>query len=146
MLIYAGVAAVAGYALYMERTDLHCPTFNCHTSMCGERNGVNVYPTKMQESDTVEDLLSRIDYSTDIDNKRVIWRRALLVAIVTTFLIFALLHWRIPSEKELLIAILVITVVTYFVSNYYIFHQSNHVRDNIKEITDTLRRIHLMRT
>jgi hypothetical protein len=138
MLVYLLIGLFVIHVLYRERIDLGCPTNPIGTS-CSNKDIAIVRDTRPEPSDPTPTLLKKVDKAANFANRWVTWRLAILLSVPAIILIYYITYQRFPSELELLVGIVVITGVTYYTINYYIYHFIDQVKDNITDSVDILR-------
>lgn len=138
MWLYVAIVAFVLFALYKERQALGCPSIP-NGSDCDNANGKAVVGTKPSIDDSNDEILDKIDLAGGFADRDVAWRKSVIVAFISTFILFFLLHRRIPTAVELFIGIFSISPVIYFMSNFYKYHLINYITKNIHESTALLR-------
>lgn len=138
MIVYLIIAVLLIYAIVKEREALGCPDFP-DLGECNNQMGKAVYGTKPSYKDSNETLFSKIEKGAEYQNRFVFWRVAIITSFIGAFILWFVLFQKIPSEKELLIIMLVFSSIIYFTNNFYKFHLSDHVKRNIVKSVDILK-------
>ena len=137
MWVYLLIAAIVVYAIYKERQALGCPNMPDGTD-CDNANGKPIKGTHPLPTEATNIVVEKTKAAADFASKWVMWRTALILAVISTLLIFYFLWQRFPTEKELAISGFVITGAVYFTLNFYKFHLFDHARNNIDDGIDIL--------
>jgi hypothetical protein len=71
------------------------------------------------DKDTKSNIIKKIETCLKAPTHTIKWRRSFLAAVISTLMIFSIVHFRIPDVKELLLYILIIYVVYYSMWDNY---------------------------
>ena len=136
MIVYALIGGVTAYATVKEAQQLGCKDL---FTDCDNENGKVCKGTAPLPSDTPLQLLEKIDYAADAPARQVEWRKALIIAVLAVLVVWLCIFFEIPSEREMLIAIVVFTFAIYFCANFYRFHMYDIITKNIHKSVSMLR-------
>lgn len=143
MYIYIAIFIFAIFCLYKERQALGCPNIPDGND-CDNANGKAVKGTEPNQNDSNKTIFSKIKKAADFGDRWVMWRIGVLMSIPCIFLIYFMSCYdqklvpRVPSEKELVVGMFVITAILYFTLNFYKFHMINYIRRNIDKGVEIL--------
>lgn len=137
MLTYGLVAVMAGYALYKERQALGCP-FPPTGADCDNAHGKSVAGTAPAPSDPIGVLFAKAKRACRYSERTVTWRSSFLIAVASVIGVFFCCLGRLPTERELVVGALVVFALTYFASNFYRFHISEHAEKNAEAAMDAI--------
>lgn len=74
----------------------------------------NIYKHSiLEEGDNLKKLFKKLQDCLLVDSRSIKWRRSFISAVLITALMFGLIHYRIPSSKEIILTILLIYVIFY---------------------------------
>jgi len=132
MYIYIFVGLLILFALYKERQALGCPEPPSGAD-CDNANGKAVSGTKPLPGDSNEVIYRKLQKAAAFGDRWVMWRIGFILSLPCMLLIFWFLNQKLPSEKELVVGMFVITALVYFMMNFYKFHLINVVQNNIDE-------------
>lgn len=137
MWVYLIVGLISIYALYKERQALGCPSIPTGED-CDNQNGKAVRGTQPSSFDSNQDICLKLRRAGSYKDRFVFWRVAFLGGVVCAFILWFILYQRVPSERELVVLILVIFSVFYLIDEFYKFHLVDHVKRNVQESLDIL--------
>ena len=124
-------------ALIEEGRDIYGPKYDLN----GGKGKIH-YKGLGSSDEDLETLLNRIYWVADADGRNTKWKRAYIIAILATFIIFALLYKDIPSIRDILLVLLIIFISVYAIFGYFRFHSDRfspyYIRKNIIYILDKL--------
>lgn len=142
MYIYILVGILILFALYKERQALGCPEPPSGAD-CDNDNGKAVRGTKPLPSDSNEIIYKKLQRAASFGDRWVMWRIGFILSLPCVLLTYFILSLpegcsrgaqpKIPSEKELVVGMFVITALVYFMLNFYKFHLINVVQNNVDE-------------
>ncbi len=127
-----------GYALICEANDI----YRHDKSSLKGGNGKIHYKGLGSPDESLDTLLNRIYWVADSDGRNSKWKRAFLIAVVSTFLICLILFHRVPTARELLLILLIIFITTLAVFGFFRFHADRftpyYIRQNVALIRQKL--------
>ena len=126
------------YALYKERQFLGCKTIP-DGSDCDNPNGKAVKGSEPLSSDDSQTLLNKIDFASKYTDREVVWRRSVIFSFIAIVMYAYLIYAAFPSAYHLFCGILIMAAVMYFSFNFYKYHMSDYIKNNIQASTDILR-------
>ena len=132
---YIGLLLAFLWAVKSERQDLYCPSPNCDA--CYKGNGAAYAQGIPTDQDTKEELLEKLKISCRYDINSVTWRRCLIFAILTGFIV-ALFLKGVPSGAHLLLAVFTIYLISYLMCEFYKYELS---KPALRHVDDTINRI-----
>ena len=95
-----------------------------------------------QANDDNDDYIKKLQGMVKNNNDYVIWRRALLAALISVIPIVYYLRGRFPTWAEVLVVVLIIFLVAYFVMSWmhahYFTPNTNRIVDDLKQLQDRL--------
>jgi len=144
-LAYLILFVIFIYVSYIERTDIHCPKLTGSTEKeCEEYGGMPYVGTKPKDTDSCKELIEKIYKGAGAEQASIKWRRSLLLAIGSTFLIFILLGSKLgnfnflPDWRTMYLAVLIMFVTILMSFIYYSYHvfgiAENWMKMSIKEL------------
>jgi hypothetical protein len=132
------LAAVLIYVIYKERQSLGCPNIPTGED-CNNAEGKAVKGCKSRKDMPSKEILGKIKFASNYEDRWVKWRMFFMTAIFVTFSVTFILHERLPSGKEIIIFTSIIMLALTLTSNFYKFHLSNHVTKSINESVKILK-------
>jgi hypothetical protein len=112
--------------------------------LVGEDYGVGTYWGKPAKKDDVLDNLNKIQWLSQSSRHDVIWRRSIVIAIVTGILISFCIDINIllNEPSKLLFIVFFIFIISYFSINYYTHHilwrRTKFINTHIRKIKSKL--------
>lgn len=100
---------------------------------CDNANGKAVKGTKPSLNDSNEVILKKIVLASQFMDRFVVWRVCIIVSVAATLLLYFINASRLPTEVELITAVLSIAALGYFALNFYKFHMVSYIEKNIAE-------------
>lgn len=137
--VYVCIFIFIIYAIYKERQFLGCKNIP-DGSDCDNANGKAVKGTQPLVGDSTQTLLDKIDFAADYHDREVVWRRSVIFSFIAIILYAYLIYFSFPSAYHLLCGILVMSATMYFSFNFYKYHMSDYIKNNIHASTDLLRK------
>ena len=139
IIIVLIILLLLGYALICEANDIY--RHEGSSALAGG-NGKIHYKGFGTSEESLDTLLNRIYWVADSDGRNSKWKRALLIAVVSTFLICLILFHRVPTARELLLILLIIFITTLAVFGFFRFHADRftpyYIRQNVTLIRQRL--------
>ena len=145
MWTYILVFIIILYALYKEREALGCRGI-FDGKDCDNDKGKAVEGSISSKNDNTPEILDKIEYAADYQLRFVKWRAFLIVAFLTTILLWFVVFQKFPREWELVVGILILFVAMSSATGFYLFHLYDHIKKNIDKSTDILRKRYRFRT
>lgn len=137
-IIIVVVLCILIWAIKTERKDLFC-TADC--TSCGDGKGKYYTEGKVEERDNISTSIDKIVYLSDIEQRTVKWRRALLLTIIILCLLFAIMG-KIPDGKDMFLMLLAIFIPIYGSYSYYQYHYydfpATYIKDNARHIRNLI--------
>lgn len=93
----------------------------------------------MKDSDTSNKLKRKLMGLLSYNKSAIKWRRSFICSLISTFLIFTLVYFRVPTVKELVLFILIIYIVYYSLWIDFVEKVSNKVEYHGKNIIKHLK-------
>jgi len=124
--------------LYKERQALGCPSIPDGTD-CKNVEGKAVIGSKVSVDMNQDEILNKINFAVDFENRWVKWRIFFIISVISALLIVYILHHRLISEQEILIYTTVLMLALIMTSNFYKFHLTDHIKNNVNEAIDILK-------
>lgn len=134
VLIYAFISvAIFQKAVKRELLDMNCPEGpdTKDPSVCRDGNGKLWANQKYTKQDTPQSSLAKISTLNQNYGKAIIWRRYLILSVVSSILLFLVTQQRLPSGFELLGAMLIIFIVFYVAHSFYRYHHDRFIEETI---------------
>lgn len=95
-----------------------------------------------QNVDTVAQSIQKISNCLTYERKTVRWRRCYIISVIAVFLLFSMVHTRLPSAKESLLYVFIIFIVIYVIWQQYVASISRNAvkigQDNIEQLKQGL--------
>lgn len=132
IVIYVVLIAILWFALKSEWADISCSAPGSE-GVCGPGKGRAYYFAHPEDTDTREELLSKLVKTAKYDFTSVHWRRAMIAGISSGFLSQYITEQRFPSGRRVALSALVIFLIVYAVQMQY---QSSVVGPAIKQVED----------
>ena len=113
--------------------------------LSGEDYGVGTYWGKPSKTDKILDNLDKIQWLSESSNNDIIWRRAMIMGIVSGIVISLSLDINIilKEPSKLLFIVCFIFIISYFGINYYTHHvlwrRTKFINTHIRKIKTKLR-------
>lgn len=118
IVIYIVLLAILWFALKSERADISCSAPGPE-GVCGPGKGRAYYFAHPENTDTREELLSKLVKTAKYDLTSVHWRRAMVVAIVGAFISRYITEQKFPNAKNVALTALVIFLIAYAAQMQY---------------------------
>ena len=138
MWIYIGTSLLFVYAIYKERQALGC-SLPLDGSDCANINGKAVIGTETNTSLPTKEILNRIDYAGNYEDRFVKWRSFFIISLITAVGIIYVQHGRFLTQQELILYVSAFMLALTLLNSFYKFHLSNHISANISRSVDILR-------
>lgn len=138
MWVYALVIILVIYAIYKERQAMGCGNISDQKD-CDNANGKAVKGSKSHQSESTSQILDRISFGSCYNDRFVKWRGIYLISVTCIILMWFVIYNNIPSQRELIIGIIVLMLVITLALSFYKFHLQDHVQRNIQHNVDILK-------
>ena len=93
---------------------------------------------KPKDNDSLSRSIRKVIHCIDYDKKTIKWRRTLISTLLCIFLIFGLIHRRIPTAKEFILYLFFIFMVFYLMWKNYVSRTASEAisysQENLKNI------------
>jgi hypothetical protein len=142
IIVYIIVIFLLIKAYKSEALDIFCPP-GCKEydkKYCGDGKGKYYINGMGNDKDDIPVLLNKIELNANIDENTVKWRRCLVLAIISSILLFLIVFSKLPSGSELMMSILIIFLVFYFSFSFYQWHYTKFPAFNIYKNINILRK------
>ena len=127
----------------IERVDVTCPP-GCKEyskSICFDGNGKYFMKGRYENGDKITDLLDKIIFLSNTDNRVVKWRRCMIISLGLGIII-SLFHIKTYDIRIHLLTVLLIFMGFYLMYSYYKFHfdvyPTGYIKENISIIKKKL--------
>lgn len=136
IVIYLCIIAILWFSTKSERADVNCA--DVEQTICGEGKGRAYYNSRPLDGDSRDVLLDKLVKTANYDRISVHWRKAMIVAIISGFIVAYLMRGKFPDGQSYAICILTIFIVAY--SSQMAF-QSNVTVPAMKQVDEIARRL-----
>ena len=136
MIIYLGVTGVFAYSFLKERAMLGCPMFY---GECDNKKAKPLGHTEPKLDDNFNQLTNKLERASQWTKNTVYWRRAYMISVLVLLIFIWVFYSRFPSERELLLGVLILFATLCISFNFYQFHLNGVAEDRILDITNQLR-------
>lgn len=136
IVIYVIIILILWFATKSERADINCA--DIEQTICGEGKGRAYYNSRPLDGDSRDVLLDKLVKTANYDRISVHWRKAMIVAIISGFIVAYLLHGKFPDGQSYAMAILTIFIIAY--SSQMTF-QSKVTMPAMKQVDEIVRRL-----
>lgn len=139
IIIFILVGLAIYYAIAKEREELGCYRMSIGRQ-CVDDESVYVKNTRMEKDDTCDDLINRMTSIISYHEKGGVWRRCLILSLVSSIFIFIVsqIYKENKDDEKIIFYYLSIIVVNfciiYFYHNYINYHHFRLLKRNGKEI------------
>jgi hypothetical protein len=138
------VCLLTYYSLLKEREAMGCKQAMQVGQHCNDLDSDMVKPSVPSEGDSTEQTLNKLEESSKSFEKFAIWRRSLILANITTLLVFLFFHKLVvnPRDWDLFIPLHLTTFcLQYLHFNFQNYHVHRKVKDNVIELVKKLRKL-----
>ena len=138
MWIYLLICIFFIYALIKEREALGC-TGRGVIAGCKNEDGKAIVGTTPYPNDSVDTIYNKIQLAASYQERFVKWRMVYIISTMAAFLLWFVLFRRIPTEWELVVIITILIFVGMGACNFYKFHLSDYIQENIDKSVEILK-------
>jgi len=140
LLMYALLLGLFVYVAWIERQDWECPSLHSSLSEC-DGNGMPHRNSKPQPGDTCDKLLYRIERAAGVERRSIKWRRAFLIAAVSSLALWILLltPGTLPKWTKFYLSIAIIFVIVRAQFAWYSYHRFKAPEEHIYEAVKRIR-------
>lgn len=117
---YVLLIAVFVFAINSERQDFF------------DKNGTRLRKHIINGNETKDSAFLKLLYSSEYAKDLILWRQCYIISLISAFLVWIVLTKKIPDGQNLFITTLVIFIVTYLITSFYIVHLHNEVQERVK--------------
>jgi hypothetical protein len=135
MIIYLIFICIFIFAVFSELKDIGCSRVN-NCRFLEESPLIKNYLS--DKSDPLNLVIDKIKNGLSYNDKMIFWRLNFIGASISFFLLWFLIFNSIPSERNLIIGVLIIFLVFYFMSTFYYYHVENRIKENLLQNIDNL--------
>jgi hypothetical protein len=136
IFIYVVIIMFLLIAIWAESRDVVCPEFK--SKKCGPGRGGAYAAGRPEKGDSLKILLQKIRLTARYEVNSIIWRRAFVVAVISSFLVLYVTRKKLPSGFQLATAFLISYIVLYLTLTTF---QKVVTRPALDQLDDILSRI-----
>ena len=138
MWIYIAVIAVIIYVIYKERQALGCPNIP-NGADCDNANGKAVRGSDVNNRMGTSEILNKVEFASRYEDRWVKWRIFFMISVAIAVIFPYISTGTLVTEHNLIVCIVVVVSVLLSVSNFYKFHLTDIVANNISSAVNILR-------
>ena len=121
-------------AIVNEMKDIGCPA----PSRCQFSTSPLVKDCLVDESDNQIQVYQKIKNGLNYNDRFILWRINFIGATISFIFLWFMIQGNFPSERNLLLGVLIIMFVFYFIDSFYQFHVQKPIKEILEQNVDYL--------
>ena len=111
LVLYILIILLIWTVVSREMLDLSCDDEDAQ--QCDGTTSMALAPGKVDDSDSVETILSKIAFTARYEHNTVVWRRAFLTSVVLSFIILYIMKRKFPRALDFIVVTTIIFLGLY---------------------------------
>lgn len=129
MIVYIVFFFFFFLALINEMKDIGCMS----PARCQIKESPFIRDCVADSLDSATEALEKIKNGLTYNDKFILWRINFIGATISFIFLWFIIIGEFPSERNLVLGVLIIMFVFYFIGSFYNFHVRNPIKENLEK-------------